>query len=112
MRPDDSGKLWDAIDKLRSSQENTNKTLQGISVILNERCQAKEAAHKYALDVIREYQEKQFEKQDIRMSKIELDVSFLGLTKARLVGFGLGLAAMSSVLTAILMRMIFGGVTC
>jgi len=112
MRPDDSGKLWDAIDKLRSSQENTNKTLQGISVILNERCQARESAHKYALDVIREYQQKQFEKQDTRMTKIELDVSLLGLTKARLVGFGLGLAAMSSLLTGIIMRIIFGGVTC
>jgi len=109
MSSDDSGKIWDAIDKLRSSQEDTNKTLQGISVILHERCQAREAAHKYALDVIREYQEKQFEKHDIRMSKIELDVSLLGLTKARLVGFGLGLAAMSSFLTAILMKMIFGG---
>ena len=108
MSPDDSGKIWDAIDKLRSSQENTNKTLQGISVILHERCQAREAAQKYALDVMREYQEKQFEKQDMRMSKIELDVSLLGLTKARLVGFGLGLAAMSSFLTAILMRIVFG----
>ena len=83
MSPDDSGKIWDAIDKLRSSQEDTNKTLQGISVILHERCQAREAAHKYSLDVIREYQEKQFEKHDIRMAKIELDVSLLGLTKAR-----------------------------
>ena len=112
MSPDDSGKIWDAIDKLRGSQEDAHKTLQGISVILRERCQAREAAHKYALDVMREYQEKQFEKQDIRMSKIELDVSLLGLTKARLVGFGLGLAAMSSLLTGIVMKIIFGEAGC
>ena len=112
MSPDDSGKIWDAIDKLRSSQENTNKTLQGISVILHERCQAREAAQKYALEVMREYQEKQFEKHDLRMSKIELDVSLLGLTKARLVGFGLGLAAMSSFLTGIVMKIIFGEAGC
>ena len=108
MNYDDNGKIWSAIDKLRGSQEDTNKTLQGISVILHERCQAREAAYKYALDVMRDCQEKQFEKQDIRIAKIELDVSLLGLTKARLVGFGLGLAAMSSFLTAIIMRIVFG----
>ena len=112
MNPDDIGKLWGAMEKLRDSQNNTNKTLEAISTILNERCQAREAAHKYALDVMGDYQEKQFEKQDIRIAKIELDVSLLGLTKARLVGFGLGLAAMSSFLTAMLMRMIFGGMLC
>ena len=105
---DDTGKIWDAIDKLRCSQENANKALQGISVILKERCEAREAAQKYALEVMRDCQEKQFEKQDIRIAKIELDVSLLGLTKARLVGFGMGLAAMSSFLTAIIMRIVFG----
>jgi hypothetical protein len=107
MNPDD-GKIWEAIDKLRDSQDNTNKTLESIGAILGERCSAREAAHRYAFETMRQLHQQ----HEGRLSKIELDVSLLGLTKARLVGFGLGLAAMSSFLTAILMKMIFGGMLC
>ena len=104
MSPDDN-KVWEAIDKLRDSQDTTNKALEGISTILGERCVAREAAHKFAFEAMNRLHDQ----HESRLSKLELDVSLLGLTKARLVGFGLGLAAMSSFLTAILMKIVFGG---
>ena len=105
MSPDDN-KVWEAIDKLRDSQDTTNKALEGISTVLGERCAAREAAHKFAFDAMNRLQSQ----HESRLSRLELDVSLLGLTKARLVGFGLGLAAMSSFLTAILMKIVFEGV--
>lgn len=105
MNPDDV-KIWEAIDKLRESQNTTNQMLKSMEAILSERCRAREAGNKYAFDTMRQVH-KQIES---RLSKIEMDISLLGMTKARLAGFGLGLAAMSSVLTATLMKSLFGGV--
>jgi hypothetical protein len=116
MHPDDSDKIWEAIDKLRSSQgkaiddlrgsqKDMTVVLEAIKTVLGERCVAREAAHKFAFEAMNRLHSQ----HESRLSKLELDVSLLGLTKARLVGFGLGLAAMSSILTAILMKIVFGG---
>ena len=110
MHPDDVIKIWDAIDKMRESQrqsqQEVSQVLSEIKTILGERCAAREAAMRTAFKSL-EHSDNQLDK---RLSKLELDVSLLGLTKARLAGFGLGLAAMSSILTAILMKIVFGGV--
>jgi hypothetical protein len=110
MSPDDSSKIWEAIDKLRDSQRDSQRevtqVLSEIKAILGERCAAREAAMNAAFDALK----RSDSHMDKRISKLEIDVSLLGLTKARLVGFGLGLAAMSSFLTAILMKIVFGGV--
>ena len=101
----DDGKVWEAIDKLRDSQKDIITVLKAIETILGERCSAREAAMKVVFDGLKNT----YSQMEKRISKVEFEVSLLGLTKARLVGFGLGLAVMSSFLTGILMKILFGG---